>query len=128
MGEEIPGKFVRNELSSPVKSLFKEVNVKLAHPVYPTPLYEITASLLIFFFLWSIRKRIHVPALLFCIYLLLNGIERFLIEFIRVNVKYHFLGIYATQAQIIAVGMMILGIAGIIYFPMRYRKLQATSL
>lgn len=94
----------------------------LAHPVYPTPLYETTIALIIFAFLWSIRKRISVPGMLFSIYLILNGIERFLIENIRVDIKYHFWGMTATQAQIIAVGMIVAGIAGLIYFPRYYKK------
>lgn len=89
----------------------------LPHAVFPTPLYEITAALLIFAFLWSIRKKITVPGMLFSIYLILNGIERFSIEHIRVNETYHVLGMIATQAEIIAVGMMIAGAAGLIFLP-----------
>ena len=47
---------------------------------------------LIFLFLWSIRKKIKIPGMLFFIYLTLNGIERFFIEKIRVNTKYDILG------------------------------------
>jgi prolipoprotein diacylglyceryltransferase len=36
------------------------------------------------------------------LYLMLNGIERFLIELIRVNVKYDLFGLHPTQAEIIA--------------------------
>ncbi|MBA3648740.1 MAG: prolipoprotein diacylglyceryl transferase [Chitinophagales bacterium] len=97
---------------------------QLAHPVYPTPLYETTAALLIFFFLWSIRKKIRVPGMIFSIYLLLNGIERFLVELIRVNVQYHFMGINATQAEIIGVVMVVLGITGILFFQKRYALKQ----
>ncbi len=98
---------------------------ELPHPVYPTPLYEIFFSLLIFAFLWSIRKKIKVPAMLFSIYLVLNGIERFLVEQIRVNIKYNFLGMHPTQAEIIAVIMMLLGICGIIFLPKYYKKEKA---
>lgn len=96
----------------------------LPHPVYPTPLYELTFALIIFAFLWMIRKKISIPGLLFSIYLVLNGIERFFIEKIRVDIRYHFLGITATQAQIVAVVMFILGIIGIIYLPRRFKKNQ----
>ncbi|MBK9732172.1 MAG: prolipoprotein diacylglyceryl transferase [Chitinophagaceae bacterium] len=88
----------------------------LANPVFPTPLYEIVASLLIFSFLWMIRKRITIPGMLFSIYLILGGIERFFIEKIRVDIKYHIAGFTATQAQIIAIFMIVIGIAGIIFF------------
>ncbi|HYV94872.1 MAG TPA: prolipoprotein diacylglyceryl transferase family protein [Chitinophagales bacterium] len=98
---------------------------QLAEPVYPTPLYETTIAILIFLFLWSIRKKIQTPGMLFSIYLVLNGIERFFMENIRVDIRYHFLGMTATQAQIIAVIMVILGIAGII-LSRRGRSTQTT--
>ena len=55
---------------------------------------------IIFLFLWKIRKKITIPGMIFFIYLTLNGIERFLIEKIRVNTKYDILG-GITQAEII---------------------------
>ena len=58
---------------------------QLAENVYPTPFYEIIMAGLIFVFLWNIRKKIKIAGVLFCIYLILNGIERFLIEKIRIN-------------------------------------------
>jgi phosphatidylglycerol:prolipoprotein diacylglycerol transferase len=94
----------------------------LANPVYPTPLWETCFALLIFAFLWVIRKRITIPGMLFSIYLILNGIERFFIEKIRVDIKYHYFGFTATQAQIIAIFMVAAGIAGMIYFPKRAAK------
>ena len=94
----------------------------LPDPVYPTPFYETIVGLLIFFFLWSIRKRIQIPGMLFSIYLILNGIERFWIEQIRVNIRYYFFGISATQAEIIAVLMVVIGIIGIFYFRKQHQK------
>lgn len=91
-------------------------------PVFPTPIYEIVACLLLFAFLWSIRKRIKIPGRLFAIYLFVNGIERFLVEHIRVNTKYHFLGINPTQAEIISLGLIIAGVALYILAP----KLKAS--
>ncbi|MBX7107225.1 MAG: prolipoprotein diacylglyceryl transferase [Chitinophagales bacterium] len=92
----------------------------LANPVFPTPLYEITAALLIFILLWIVRKKISVPGILFSIYLVLGGIERFFIEKIRVDIKYHYAGFTATQAQLIAIGMIVLGLAGIIFLRRKY--------
>jgi prolipoprotein diacylglyceryltransferase len=85
-------------------------------PVFPTPLYEIVACFILFFILWAIRKKISVPGVLFCIYLIMNGIERFFIEKIRVDTKYSFLGIHPTQAELISAALVITGIIGIIYF------------
>lgn len=82
--------------------------------VYPTPFYEAVAAILCFFILWSIRKRITTPGVLVAIYLLLNGIERFLVEQIRVNTKYSIFGFHPTQAELIAAAMIISGIILII--------------
>jgi phosphatidylglycerol:prolipoprotein diacylglycerol transferase len=50
----------------------------LPEPVFPTPLYEVLMSFFIFGFLWLIRTRIHTAGLMFSIYLMFNGVERFL--------------------------------------------------
>jgi phosphatidylglycerol:prolipoprotein diacylglycerol transferase len=80
-------------------------------PVYPTSFYESVVCILLFFFLWSIRDRIKIPGIMFGIYLVLNGIERFLIELIRVNTKYHVAGIPFTQAEMISLCLVIGGLA-----------------
>lgn len=85
-------------------------------PVFPTSLYEIVACFILFFILWAIRKRIRIPGVLFCIYLIMNGIERFLIETIRVNTTYTIFGIHPTQAELISAALVITGIIGILYF------------
>jgi phosphatidylglycerol:prolipoprotein diacylglycerol transferase len=87
----------------------------LVPSVFPTALYEAITCILLFFMLWSLRKKIKTPGLLFGIYLFINGLERFLIEKIRVNPDYHFLGIAATQATIISIALMFGGIAMIWY-------------
>lgn len=83
---------------------------------WPTPFYETVMASIIFIILWSLRKKIAIPGFIFSLYLSLNGIERFFIEKIRINPDYNFLGIEATQAEIIATSMFLLGIVGIIYF------------
>lgn len=97
---------------------------ELGIPVYPTPFYEAVICILLFAVLWATRKRITIPGVLFCIYLMLNGTERFLIEKIRVNNEYHFLGITATQAEIIALLLIMSGIAGIICFRKMNKKTE----
>jgi phosphatidylglycerol:prolipoprotein diacylglycerol transferase len=87
---------------------------ELKLPVYPTPFYESVVCLLLFVFLWSIRDRIKLPGVMFGIYLVLNGVERFLVELIRVNTKYHVAGIPFTQAELIALLLVIGGLALII--------------
>jgi len=91
---------------------------KLANPVWPTAFYEVVMCLLIFSFLWAIRKRIRIPGMLFCIYLAMNGIERFFIEKIRVNTEYNILG-GITQAEIISFCLILIGIIGATYLMKR---------
>jgi prolipoprotein diacylglyceryltransferase len=88
----------------------------LPEGVYPTPLYEAVICIGLFFVLWGIRKRITIPGILFSIYLLLNGIERFFIEKIRVNTKYHIGSYEITQAEIISTILIVAGLAGIFIF------------
>jgi phosphatidylglycerol:prolipoprotein diacylglycerol transferase len=86
-------------------------------PVFPTALYEVIMCTILFFALWALRKRIKIAGRLAAIYLILNGIERFLIEQIRVNTKYNFFGIHPTQAEIISLGLILAGVLLFIYAP-----------
>lgn len=79
--------------------------------VFPTPVYESIVSIGLFFFLWGIRHRLKRPWQMFGIYLILNGLERFLVEQIRVNYEYDWGWLHPTQAEIIAVGLMLAGAA-----------------
>ena len=88
---------------------------QLPVPVFPTPFYETLMALVLFFFLWLIRKKINQAGVLFSIYLIVNGIERFLIEKIRVNTTYDQLPFRPTQAELISSGLVILGLALFIY-------------
>lgn len=83
--------------------------------VYPTSIYEFVVLSSIAGFLWAIRKRITIPGMLFSIYLIFNGFERFWIEKIRVNERDDILGFQTTQAEFISAILMIIGICGCIY-------------
>ncbi len=98
---------------------------KLAEAVYPTPFYEVMASLLIFAILWSLRKRIKIPGMLFFIYVILNGFERFWIEKIRVNDEIPFLGMHPSQAEIISTLLFFVGIGGCAFLYWKHRQSEA---
>lgn len=83
---------------------------QLPLPVYPTALYEIVIMFALFLVMWAIRKRITQSGILTGIYFLFVGTERFLIEQIRVNNKYMNLPFQPTQAEIISVVLILLGI------------------
>lgn len=94
--------------------------------VFPTPVYETLMAVGIFVLLWTLRKRIAIPGIMFGLYLILNGAERFLIEKIRVNNKFDFLGMSVTQAEVIAVALMLIG-AGIIILRKRQSKSEVST-
>ncbi|GAA4330920.1 prolipoprotein diacylglyceryl transferase [Flaviaesturariibacter amylovorans] len=81
----------------------------LPQPVFPTPLYEVIMGGALFFLLWGLRKRLKPYGAVFCLYLIVNGLERFTIELIRVNNRMDFLGLRPTQAEVIAVGLILTG-------------------
>ncbi len=87
-----------------------EHNRVLPVPVFPTPMYETIICSLLFLFLWGLRKKITTPGVMFSLYLILNGIERFFIENIRVNIKYPVLSCRLSQAEIIALMLILAGI------------------
>lgn len=92
---------------------------QLPIPVFPTPFYETLVCLGLFFVLWAIRKKLKVPGTLFAVYLILNGIERFFVEKIRVNTTYSIFGFHPTQAEIIS---SLLVIGGVILFLVLEKK------
>ena len=52
--------------------------------VHPTPIYESLAMGLVALVLWRLRDRLR-PGLLFALWLVLSGLERLLVEFVRRN-------------------------------------------
>lgn len=96
---------------------------ELREPVYPTPIYEVIICFILFLFLWKIRDRIKSPGTMFGIYLMLNGVERFCIELIRVNTKYHVAGIPFTQAELISSLLFLSGLFLVSYSQRNKEKL-----
>lgn len=88
---------------------------ELIPPVFPTPIYETIVGLILFAFLWGFRKRMKTAGMMFFTFLIMTGVERFLVELIRVNTKYHIFGYAITQAELISVALVITGILGIIW-------------
>jgi len=76
--------------------------------VHPAPVYETLVHLGIFGVLWSTRLRLGVmPGLSFSLYLVLAGIARFLVEFIRLNPRVLW-GL--SPAQLISIVMIGVGL------------------
>lgn len=83
--------------------------------VHPTPVYEMILYALIFLFLLQYRKRQSQPGRTFFFFLVLAGIERFGIEFLRLNPSVAF-GL--TEAQIVSVALVIAGVIGLAKLPL----------
>ena len=110
-------KYPHNVVNSgvPIPDCVGQFCNELPLPVYPTPFYEVIMGLVIFALLWSLRHKIKAPGLMWSFYLIFNGVERFLIETIRVNSRYHAFGLSFTQAEMISAILVLLGIAGVIW-------------
>ena len=63
---------------------YPEGTVPTADLVHPTPIYETLAMGVIAIVLWQLRDRVR-PGVLFALWLVLTGLERLLVEFIRLN-------------------------------------------
>lgn len=103
--------------------------------VYATPLYELIGAVLIAYVLWKLgrhqlavdrdKPKAALPGgLVFAAYLVLTGVARFLIEFIRINPR-SFLGM--TNAQVASSISILAGIGLISCIPRKNRGLLLPS-
>jgi phosphatidylglycerol:prolipoprotein diacylglycerol transferase len=99
---------------------------QLPEGVYPTTFYEVIIMFVLFLIVWMVRKKITQPGIITGIYFIFAGGERFFIEKIRVNNKYTFLPFQPTQAELISVILIILGIIFLVksksWFPKKIQK------
>ena len=73
--------------------------------VQPTPIYETVSMGLVAWWLWRMRDRFR-PGALFAFYLVLAGLERLLVEFLRRN---HRIVAGLTAPQLESIGLMVIG-------------------
>lgn len=83
--------------------------------VHPTPIYETLAMGLGAWMLWQLRDRVRA-GVLFAIYLVYAGVERFLVEFVRRN-SVDAIGLTAAQIE----SLVLIG-AGIVWIAMVSRR------
>ena len=77
--------------------------------VHPTQLYEALAGLLLFLLLWRLfRSPLRGTGAVFAVLLVLYGLERFLIEFLRL--KDDRLSVGLTVAQLISAALIAAGL------------------
>ena len=77
--------------------------------VQPTPIYELLYAIAIFWILWQLGKRARPVGWLTGVYLVLSGIGRFLVEFVRINPRLYF-GHTMSNAQVAALGSTLVGL------------------
>ncbi len=85
---------------------YPEGTVPTTEEVHPTPVYETLAMAGVAAFLWRLRDRM-APGGVFALYLLLAGLERFLVEFVRRN-EAVLLGL--SLAQFVSLAMIAAGV------------------
>jgi len=80
--------------------------------VHPTPIYEFLAWCAIGAFLWylggKLLRRPQAKGYVFCAYLILTGIARYLVEIIRINPRWIF---GMTNAQVVSILSVLAGIS-----------------
>ena len=95
--------------------------------VHPTPIYEFLVGMLIGYILWRIGARavggLRTAGEVFAYYLVLTGVARFLVEFIRINPR-SFLGLL-SNAQTASVASML---AGAVILLMLHRRIRPQTV
>ena len=84
---------------------YPDGTVPTTEEVHPTPVYETLAMGLVAYVLWRLRDRFR-PGILFALYLVAAGLERFLVEFVRRNED---VALGLTQAQFLSLAMIVAG-------------------
>ncbi|MCM8543077.1 MAG: prolipoprotein diacylglyceryl transferase [Lentisphaeraceae bacterium] len=88
-------------------------------PVHPTQLYSFAANILICIILIVVTAKMKIKGQLFSLYLMIYGVWRLSIEFLRDDQDRH-LGL--SVAQYIAIGQFVVGVALWIYFARKNAK------
>jgi phosphatidylglycerol:prolipoprotein diacylglycerol transferase len=89
----------------------------------PTPIYETVTMGLVALVLWQLRDRVR-PGVLFAGYLVLAGLERFLVEFVRRNED---VALGLTAAQLESLGMVVAGVVWLALLVRRHGGLTLES-
>jgi phosphatidylglycerol:prolipoprotein diacylglycerol transferase len=97
--------------------------VRITQTVHPTPIYETVAMGLVTWWLWRNRDAFR-PGLLFAWYLVLSGLERFLVEFIRRN---HEVVAGLTAPQLESLAIIVVGTVWLLVVRRRYGSIRRAA-
>lgn len=75
--------------------------------VQPTPVYELLFGLALAWLLWQLGRKLRPIGWLTGLYLVLSGIGRFLVEFVRINPRLYW---GMSNAQMAAIGSIVVGV------------------
>jgi phosphatidylglycerol:prolipoprotein diacylglycerol transferase len=92
--------------------------------VHPTPIYELIAGLLIGYYLWLRGAKSRPLGQITGEYLILSGIARFLVEFIRINPKVYW---GMSNAQLASLGSVVAGLVFIVVARWHAGRTQVAS-
>ncbi len=84
----------------------KNALVPTADLVQPTPVYELIYSVALGWLLWRLGSKSRPVGWLTGLYLVLSGLGRFLVEFVRINPKLYW---GMSNAQVAALGSVVVG-------------------
>jgi phosphatidylglycerol:prolipoprotein diacylglycerol transferase len=99
------GVHLRADALVPVRALVP--NAPLNAMVQPTPIYEFLFALALGWFLWRLGRRARPIGWLTGVYLVLSGVGRFLVEFVRLNPRLYW---GMSNAQVAALGSVVVGL------------------
>jgi phosphatidylglycerol---prolipoprotein diacylglyceryl transferase len=85
----------------------KNALVPTADLVQPTPVYEFLFSVALCWLLWELGKRSKPVGWMTGVYLVLSGVGRFLVEFVRINPRIYW---GMSNAQVAALGTVVAGV------------------
>ncbi len=95
------------------------------YPVHPTQLYETLINISLFFVLVKlIRPRTKRAGTTFALYLIFAGVERFFMEFIRVNPK---VSLGLSSAQFTSMALVMAGLIIVVFFTKEKSKNPSTG-
>lgn len=106
--------------SLPWAITFPHASPPADYPVHPTQLYESFLNFIFYFLLIKvIRPKTAKDGTTMAIYMMYAGLERFLIEFIRVNPR---IWLNLTSAQFTSIGLFLAGLIIILFIAKKPRK------
>jgi phosphatidylglycerol:prolipoprotein diacylglycerol transferase len=99
------GVHLRADALVPVRALVPDAPLNAM--VQPTPIYEFLFALVLGWFLWRLGRRARPIGWLTGVYLVLSGLGRFLVEFVRLNPRLYW---GMSNAQVAALGSVLVGL------------------